>query len=50
MVHRGPGSSSGTYVNAELIAPMCRTVLKNGDIIDLAIGDSSARFLFVVNE
>jgi len=44
------GSSSGTYVNAELIAPMCRTGLKNGDVIDLAIGDRSARFLFVVNE
>lgn len=44
------GSSSGTYVNAEHIAPMTRTPLKNGEVIDLAIGESSARFLFVVNE
>jgi len=44
------GSSSGTYINAGHIAPMTRTPLKNGDVIDLAIGESSARFLFVVNE
>lgn len=44
------GSSSGTYVNAGHIAPMSKTPLKNGDVIDLAIGESSARFLFVVNE
>ncbi|MDD1690785.1 MAG: FHA domain-containing protein [Methanoregula sp.] len=44
------GSSSGTYINAGLITPMTKTVLKNGDVIDLAIGESSARFLFVVNE
>jgi hypothetical protein len=44
------GSSSGTYINAGLIAPMTRTPLKNGDVIDLAIGESSARFLFVTNE
>jgi len=44
------GSSSGTYVNSELIAPGSRTGLKNGDIIDLAIGESSARFLFVADE
>jgi DNA-binding transcriptional ArsR family regulator len=44
------GSSSGTYVNSGLITPLNRTLLKNGDVIDLAIGDSSARFLFVNNE
>lgn len=44
------GSSSGTYINAGRIAPMTRTPVKNGDVIDLAIGESSARFLFVVNE
>jgi DNA-binding transcriptional ArsR family regulator len=44
------GSSSGSYINAALITPMSRTSLKNGDVIDLAIGDSSARFLFVNNE
>ena len=43
------GSSSGTYVNSALITPMSRTPLKNGDVIDLAIGESSARFLFVNN-
>jgi pSer/pThr/pTyr-binding forkhead associated (FHA) protein len=41
------GSSSGTYVNSALITPMNRTSLKNGDVIDLAIGERSARFLFV---
>jgi DNA-binding transcriptional ArsR family regulator len=44
------GSSSGTYVNSGLITPMNRTLLKNGDVIDFAIGESSARFLFVNNE
>jgi len=29
---------------------MTRMPLKNGDVIDLAIGEKSARFLFVVNE
>jgi DNA-binding transcriptional ArsR family regulator len=43
------GSSSGTYLNAARITPMNRTLLKNGDVIDLAIGESSARFLFVNN-
>jgi DNA-binding transcriptional ArsR family regulator len=44
------GSSSGTYVNSGLIGPMKKTLLKNGDVIDFAIGESSARFLFVNNE
>jgi DNA-binding transcriptional ArsR family regulator len=44
------GSSSGTYINSGHIAPMTRTPIKNGDVIDLAIGEGSARFLFVVNE
>jgi DNA-binding transcriptional ArsR family regulator len=44
------GSSSGTYVNSGLITPMNRTLLKNGDVVDFAIGESSARFLFVNNE
>jgi len=44
------GSSGGTYVNTELIAPMHKTVLKNGDVIDLAMGENAARFLFVMNE
>jgi pSer/pThr/pTyr-binding forkhead associated (FHA) protein len=44
------GSSGRTYVNAEVIAPMHKTVLKNGDVIDLAMGEDSARFLFIANE
>jgi DNA-binding transcriptional ArsR family regulator len=44
------GSSGGTYINSELITPMSRNELKNGDIVDLAMGESSARFVFVVNE
>lgn len=43
------GSSGGTYVNAELIPAMKKTPLKNGDIIDLAMGENAARFLFIVN-
>jgi len=43
------GSSGGTYVNSELIAPMYKTVLKNGDMIDLALGESAARFLFIAD-
>lgn len=44
------GSSGGTYVNTESIKPKVKTPLKNGDVIDLAIGKNSARFLFIVNE
>jgi DNA-binding transcriptional ArsR family regulator len=44
------GSSGGTYLNAALITPMHKTLLKNGDIIDLAMGEDAARFLFISNE
>ncbi|MFA4825963.1 MAG: helix-turn-helix domain-containing protein [Methanoregula sp.] len=44
------GSSGGTYLNSELIAPMHKTNLKNGDVIDLAMGEDAARFLFIANE
>ena len=44
------GSSGGTYINSERIEPMHRNTLRNGDIIDLAIGEHSARFVFVVQE
>lgn len=44
------GSSGGTYLNADLIAPLHKTALKNGDIIDLAMGGDAARFLFISNE
>jgi DNA-binding transcriptional ArsR family regulator len=44
------GSSGGTYLNAALIPPLHKTPLKNGDIIDLAMGEDAARFLFITNE
>jgi DNA-binding transcriptional ArsR family regulator len=44
------GSSGGTFVNADRISPLHKTLIKNGDVIDCAIGESSARFLFVNNE
>jgi DNA-binding transcriptional ArsR family regulator len=44
------GSSGGTYVNTGLIAPMHKTSLKTGDVIDLAMGENAARFLFIANE
>jgi len=44
------GSSGGTYLNSELVAPMHKTSLKNGDVIDLAMGEDAARFLFIANE
>ena len=44
------GSSGGTYLNTRLIGPMHKTSLKNGDIIDLAMGEDAARFLFIANE
>ncbi|MFA5237651.1 MAG: FHA domain-containing protein [Methanoregula sp.] len=43
------GSSGGTYVNTDLIQPLHKTVLKNGDIIDLALGENAARFLFIAD-
>ncbi|MDO9326839.1 MAG: helix-turn-helix domain-containing protein [Methanoregula sp.] len=44
------GSSGGTYLNSELVAPMHKITVKNGDIIDLAMGEDAARFLFIANE
>jgi DNA-binding transcriptional ArsR family regulator len=44
------GSSGGTYVNGDLIPPLHKTILKNGDIFDLAMGEEAARFLFIANE
>lgn len=41
------GSSGGTFVNSSRIAPLQKTPVKNGDVIDCAIGELSARFLFV---
>ena len=44
------GSSGGTYVNTELAPPMHKVRVKNGDVIDLAMGENAARFLFVATE
>ena len=44
------GSSGGTFVNSARLAPMHKTPIKNGDVIDCAIGESSARFLFINTE
>jgi DNA-binding transcriptional ArsR family regulator len=44
------GSSGGTFVNTESVKPKVKTLLKNGDVIDLAMGKNSARFLFILNE
>ena len=44
------GSSGGTFVNSARITPLHKTLVKNGDVIDCAIGESSARFLFVNTE
>jgi len=44
------GSSGGTYINAQLIQPMQKTPVKNGDVIDCAMGEDAARFLFITNE
>jgi DNA-binding transcriptional ArsR family regulator len=41
------GSSGGTYVNTELSVPQHRTALVDGDVIDCALGESAARFLFI---
>ena len=49
LADRGPWQFGGTYVNTELIAPMHKIVLKNGDMIDLALGESAARFLFIAD-
>jgi DNA-binding transcriptional ArsR family regulator len=43
-------STGGTYVNSQRIPPHKRTEISNGDVIDLAIGAFSARFLFVASE
>jgi len=44
------GSSGGTYLNTELIVPLHRTLIKDGDIIDFALGENAARFLFIAEK
>ena len=41
------GSTGGTYLNSERLAPGKKTLLGNGDLIDLSVGTNAARFLFV---
>jgi len=41
------GSSGGTYINTNLSAPHHKTTIKDGDILDLAIGENAARFIFI---
>jgi DNA-binding transcriptional ArsR family regulator len=44
------GSTGGTYLNSERLAPGKKTLLSNGDLIDLSVGTNAARFLFVSND
>jgi len=44
------GSLGGTYINTELSAPFHPTSLKDGDVIDCALGESAARFLFIADK
>ncbi|ABS55267.1 FHA domain containing protein [Methanoregula boonei 6A8] len=44
------GSSGGTYVNSEVSSPQHRTLLRDGDVIDCALGESAARFLFIAEK
>jgi pSer/pThr/pTyr-binding forkhead associated (FHA) protein len=44
------GSSGGTFVNSEISAPQRRTPLRDGDVIDCALGESAARFLFIAEK
>jgi DNA-binding transcriptional ArsR family regulator len=41
------GSTGGTYLNSERLAPGKKTLLSHGDLIDLSVGTNAARFLFV---
>jgi pSer/pThr/pTyr-binding forkhead associated (FHA) protein len=41
------GSTGGTYLNSERLAPGKKILLGNGDLIDLSVGTNAARFLFV---
>jgi DNA-binding transcriptional ArsR family regulator len=41
------GSTGGTYLNSERLAPGKRTVITHGDLIDLSVGTNAARFLFI---
>lgn len=43
-------STGGTFVNSRRLDPLKMTSLANGDVIDLAVGANSARFLFISDE
>ena len=44
------GSTSGTFVNAQVIQPQTRQMIRDGDIITLGTGPFSARFLFLASQ
>jgi DNA-binding transcriptional ArsR family regulator len=44
------GSTGGTYINAKALPHNRKHAIGNGDVIDLALGDEAARFLFVSDE
>jgi DNA-binding transcriptional ArsR family regulator len=41
------GSTGGTFVNSDRLAPGKKTMIAHGDLIDLSVGTHAARFLFV---
>lgn len=43
-------STGGTFLNSRCLDPLKQTLLANGDVIDLSVGTSAARFLFIADE
>ncbi|HUH78923.1 MAG TPA: helix-turn-helix domain-containing protein [Methanoregula sp.] len=43
-------SKGGTYLNSRRLAPLKKTPLSQGDVIDLSVGSHAARFLFISPE
>ena len=43
-------STGGTYLNSRRLDPLRRTLIANGDVIDLSVGANAARFLFIADE
>jgi len=43
-------STGGTFLNSRRLDPLKRTTLASGDVIDLSVGASAARFLFIADE
>ncbi len=44
------GSTGGTFLNGRRLDPLKMTRLSGGDVIDLSLGASAARFLFIADE